>query len=320
MEAPHRQRQIAPMPRYRRPQLPGVPFHITARIQCRERLLSGIEDSAARMILQAQERSDVGLIAYAVMPNHLHIVVQQGGRPLADYLQPLLRRIALLVRRTHGWDGHVFERRYRESACLTSDYLRNAITYVHLNGLRAALAPSVETYQWCSHRAFCDNDSPNARSRTAMEDSMRVFARQSNDVLSQCRNNYRAFVHWRTLMDAHAASPEELPSRPPPTPPCVAGGDEHWDRVYAPFVRGEVEGRLTPPRRLDLRDLAVIILREFDPAMQLQDLRRGGSTRTLLEVRRKVILRASAAGYTGRAISRFLSISPATVSRTRTQS
>lgn len=307
------------MPRYRRPQLPGVPFHITARIQCRERLLSGLEAVVARMIQEAEARSDAGLIAYAIMQNHIHIVLQQGAQPLSDYMQPLLRRIALLVRRRHDWEGHVFERRYRESACLTPDYLRNAITYVHLNGLRAGLAKSVDTYEWCSHAAFCGSPSSSDRSRMAMEDALRVFAAQDGNLLTQCAENYRAFVDWRTLMDARAADLESATDWQPPNPPCLAGGDEHWYRVYAPHVRGEVENRSIPPRRLDLRDLAVVIMRDFDPNMRLDDLRSGASKRALLQVRRKVVIRALASGYTGRTISRFLGVSPGTISRIKSQ-
>lgn len=307
------------MPRYRRPQLPGVPFHITARIQCREKLLSGLEAVVIRMIQEAQARSDAGLIAYAVMQNHLHIVLQQGGRPLSDYMQPLLRRIALAVRRTHGWEGHVFERRYHESACLTPDYLRNAITYVHLNGSRAGLANSVDAYQWCSHAVFCENQSSSDRSRMAMEDALRVFAARDGILLAECAENYRAFVSWRTLMDARAADLDAATDWHPPDAPCFVGGDEHWYRVYAPHVRGEMENRSSPPRRLDLRDLAMIIMREFDPDMRLDDLRSGASTRPLLQVRRKVVIRAAAVGYTGRTISRFLGVSPATVSRLKSQ-
>ncbi|HEX2167748.1 MAG TPA: transposase, partial [Longimicrobiales bacterium] len=280
-----------------------MPFHITARIQCRERLLCGLESQAAGMIQEALIRSDAGLVAYAIMPNHLHIILQQGGRPLSDYMQPLLRRIALAVRRAHGWEGHVFERRYRESACVTPDYLRNAIAYVHLNGLRAGLASSVEAYEWCSHRAFCVNQSRNAQSRMAMEDALRVFAAREGDVLPLCSDNYRAFVQWRMLLDARAADLDSAPEWHPPAPPYTAGGDEHWLRVYAPHVRGEMEHRSSPPRRLDLRDLALLIMRDLDPDMRLADLRSGSSTRRILQVRKKVVVRACAAGYTGRAIS-----------------
>ncbi|HUG15572.1 MAG TPA: transposase [Thermomicrobiales bacterium] len=299
--------------------MPGVVFHLTARIQCRAPLLADIEGSAASMILEATARSDARLVAYAVMPNHLHIVLQQGGRPLSHYMQPLLRRIALLVRRTRAWEGHVFERRYRESACLTAEYLRNAIAYVHLNGLRAALASSVDTYEWCSQRRFCDCDAPDHLSRMAMEDALRVFAPFGGDVLARCRDNYREFVSWRIAMDAHAAQADANAGGDfhPPSPPSLFGGDEHWTRAYEPFVQAEAESRKRAPRRMDLRDIARTVMADVDPAMRLEDLREGGSTRTLIRVRNAVIVRAAASGYSSRAIARFLSVSPPTVSSIR---
>lgn len=297
--------------------MPGVVFHLTARIQCRADLLAGIEESVVAMILEASTRSDARVVAYAVMPNHLHILLQQGGRPLSHYVQPLLRRVALLVRRVRNWEGHVFERRFRESACLTADYLRNAIAYVHLNGFRAALASSADEYTWCSQRRFCNTDAADLLTRAAMEDVLRLFAPYDSDRLALCRDNYRAFITWRIAMDAHALRADELRGFHPPTPPSLAGGDEHWWRVYAPFVQAEAESRMSAPRRMDLRDLATIVMRDVDPEMRLEDLRNGGCTRSLVLTRRNVIRRAVAAGYTGRAIARFLSVSPATVSSVR---
>jgi REP element-mobilizing transposase RayT len=299
--------------------MPGVVFHLTARMQCREPLLGGIEGAAVGMIHDATARSDARLVAYAVMPNHLHVLLQQGERPLSHYMQPLLRRVALLVRRVRGWDGHVFERRYHESACRTPDYLRNAIAYVHLNGLRACLAASVDEYEWCSARRFCDCDAPDPLSRIAMEDALRVFAASDVDMLAECRANYKQFVRWRLAMDEHAAQAEANTGGHfhPPSPPTLLGGDEHWCQVYEPFVRAEAERVKVAPRRMDLRDIALVVMRDTDSEMRLEDLRNGGSTRALIQVRNAVIRRAVASGYTNRAVARFLSVSPATISAVR---
>lgn len=297
--------------------MPGVVFHLTARIQCRAPLFTGIEGEVVTLILAAAGRSDGRIIAYAVMPNHLHILLQQGSRPLSHYMQPLLRRIALLVRRVHNWEGHVFERRYRETACLCADHLRNAIAYVHLNGFRATLASSVSGYAWCSQHRFCDTDASDLFTRAAMEDAMRVFAPSCGADLMLCRDNYHDFVAWRIAMDAHVSQSDELRGFQPPSPPLLTGGDEYWWRVYAPYVQSENESRRCAPRRMDLRDLALMVMRDIDPGMRLEDLREGGCTRTLVDTRRKVIRRALAAGYTGRAVARFLSVSPATISFVR---
>jgi hypothetical protein len=153
----------------------------------------------------------------------------------------------------------------------------------------------------------------------AMEDALRVFAPLDADGLARCRDNYRRFVNWRLAMDAHVAhaAANAGGNFHPPSPPSLLGGDEHWIRAYEPFVQAEAEGRKRPPRRMDLRDIARTVMADVDPAMRLEDLRDGGSTRTLIRVRNAVIVRAAASGYSGRTIARFLSVSPATVSSIR---
>ena len=85
------------MGRTRRPHLPGVPFHLVARAQGKAPLFIGLEATVARMVREQVERTGGQLLSYAIMPNHLHIVYVQGVQPLAAFMQPLLRRLALRV-------------------------------------------------------------------------------------------------------------------------------------------------------------------------------------------------------------------------------
>lgn len=305
-------RLFCPMPRSMRSFCPGAVFHVTARIQCREPLLVGLERSTISIINQATDLSDAKLVAYVVMPNHIHLVLQQGLRPLGHYMQPLLRRIALLVQREHSWGGHVFERRYRDSPCLTAEYLRNAITYVHLNGVRACLAESPDTHEWSSHSPlYSQTPSPDSN-RPVIENVLRVFAARTNDSMEMCRENYRGFVKWRLQLDAHRATEHVCGTRP--DRPTTVGGDEHWSTIFATRLRATELQR--PLRRIDLRDLALIAVREVEDDMNLETLRSGGRSPQVVRVRRHVISRAKAAGHRVTAIARFLSISPTTVSLT----
>jgi hypothetical protein len=240
-------------------------------------------------------------------------MLQQGLRPLGHYMQPLLRRIALLVQRTHSWGGHVFERRYRDQPCLTAEHLRNAITYVHLNGRRALLAESPDTHAWCSHTTFYAAAPSLESSRPAIENVLRLFAAQPQDSLDSCRHNYRAFVDWRILLDAHRAA--ERSSGTAPDRPLTMGGEEHWATIFGPSLTVSESPR--PIRRTDLRDLALIAVREIADGMDLDTLRSGGRASAVVRARRHVITRARAAGHRVSAIARFLSISPTTVSLTR---
>lgn len=143
------------MSRAHRSHSPGVPFHLTARLQGMQPLFTGLEGAVAQLIQQCAERADGELLAYAVMPNHIHIVYVQGTAGLAVYMQPLLTRVAWLMRQRRGVQGHVFERRYRDNACISADHLRNAIAYVHLNPVRAGLCRGVGDYPWTTHFAVC---------------------------------------------------------------------------------------------------------------------------------------------------------------------
>lgn len=301
------------MGRTHRPRLPGVLFHVTSRLQARAPHFVGLEATVSRMIAEALVRGDSRVVAYAVMPNHLHLILQQGSRPIGSYMQALLRRIALLLQRERGCEGHVVERRFHERACVTAEYARNAIAYVHLNAVRAGISQQPDSYPWCSHAGFCCARALDERSQCAVEDALRLFGAHIDDSLSSCAHNYRRFLKWRTEMDRWSEQTHGCAFHAPPMPQ-LAGGDEHWCTAYAPFVRAEVEGRRATPRRMDLRDLARVAVRQIDPELTVEDLRNGGSTRVLVTARRLVIQRASAIGFNGRTIATFLGVSQATVS------
>jgi REP element-mobilizing transposase RayT len=295
-----------------------MPFHVTARLQGRSAWFAEIERAVAGRILHAPRRSDADLLAYAVMPNHLHIVVVQGRQPLSQFMQPLLRRIALLVQRRTGHEGHVFERRFRASACVDAEYFRNAIAYVHLNAVRADLCSNLDGYEWCSHAAYAASGAAleGTRNGISVERALRVFAARNGDTLIQCQANYLLFVQWRRAMDAHRTAEEDgLQADPTPERPNTRGGDIYWDSTYSSIrVLDEAGSR---PRQ-DLPEIARGTLSELAPEMDLEALRAGYRTKAIVRVRRRLILRALAAGHRGGVIARFLNVAPATVSSVRT--
>jgi putative transposase len=313
IEEPRPRSNIRGMGRSLRPHLPGVVFHVTSRLQGHQPLYAGLENIVISYVRELLVRRDVHLIAYAVMPNHIHLLVQQGALPLGHFMQPLLRRVALLLQRTRGCVGHVVERRYREQACLTADYLRAAVAYVHLNGLRAGLANCVEDYEWSSHSDFLRSAPLNACCQPVMEDALRLYARNEGDSMAQCAANYRDFVKWRLLMDQWRNAKIHQSFYPPATPRFHCG-DDHWSLAFAPFVQAIAENRRDRPYRMDLRDLAMAILRDVAADMTVDDLRAGGSSRVEVAARRMIIRRAAAVGHTGKAIAHYLGVSPATVS------
>lgn len=298
--------------------MPGVPFHITARIQDKAPAFHGIEPLIVERVRAAQARSDARLLAYAVMPNHLHLLVLQGERPLADFMQPLLRRIALLLHQRRGTEGHVFERRFNAEPCLDPEYFRNAVVYIHLNGFRAGLCPDEDGYPWCSHRRYCEvarrAAEPSAEQIT-IASVLRLFAARDGQSLQDCVCDYRAFLRWRCAIDDCKQAEQEGMSVCYPDQPGTQGGDLHWLRDYSRAAL--IATPASAPRRMDLRDIARVTVLDEARDMALEDLRSGVRTREIARVRRHFVVRALDAGYKCCVIARFLRVAPTTISTIR---
>jgi putative transposase len=298
-----------------RPNLPGTPFHITARVQNRERLFSGIERPIQRILVDAISMDRVQILAYAIMTNHLHLLVVQDRRPLGTLIQPILRRTALLVLRRKHHEGHVFERRFSDQACADPDYLRDCITYIHLNPVRAGICRGPGEYAWTSHRFYADAkpiDGTEPMSVLA-EHGLRLFAATPFSGKAACAANYAEYVAWRNSMDSYIAAGGSPDSRQAPAAPSVFGGNAHWRQHFGSPLPRLICGNAAPPRA-DLLRIARQLLADTDPPATLELLRCGGRGRSLVKLRRRFVQRASLAGYDRRQIARFLRISPSTVS------
>lgn len=306
------------MARIRRSHLPGAVFHLTARTQGHEPWFTETLRSRITGYMASEIRmSDTQLLAFAIMPNHLHLVVRQGNRPLSHLMQPLLLRTALLVQRSNGFCGHVFERRFRDRACLEPTHVRNAVVYTHLNPVRARLARDPASYKWSSH-ALCA--APDAEPRCmaaalATKTTLGLFATHAGQSVAELRRAYIRHVERRLERDQHDAqeappetaflqpsSPmlsDEAGSAPARISPC--------DAATAPFPGAAKTVR-------DPEHIARDILVERAPLVRLAQLRSNFKGREVVRARRAVIVRLSGVGYRTGAIARYLRVTDQCVS------
>jgi REP element-mobilizing transposase RayT len=315
------------MSRRPRPHLPCSTFHLATRLHRSEALFEPELRSAAIGIIRDQlVFTDLELLAYAIMPNHLHLIVRQGQRPLGAFMQPVLRRIALLVQRAHGRSGHVFERRYRHTACADPEHLRNAIVYTHLNPVRAELCGKVEEWAWTSHAAWSGTGTAadGGPDPVILERGLPLFAAAPGRSELQLKADYLAFLAWRIEADrcvAETGRPEhELVVRP--LRPRVEHGDLNWLHALTPRPPTSTPRRdeLAPnfgdaTGRLDLADLARGVVGEIRQGLDLALVRSRWGGPAYQRARDAIILRASGVGYTGVQMAAYLNISPSAVSR-----
>ena len=88
------------------------------------------------------------------MNNHFHLLVRQRDAPLASFMQPVMRRTALLLKAGLQLEDHVFGRRYWNRQCRDVNDLRACIRYIHCNPVRAGCCSDPGDYPWSSHVAY----------------------------------------------------------------------------------------------------------------------------------------------------------------------
>jgi hypothetical protein len=264
--------------------------------------------SIVEIIVNGAATSDAKLLAYAVMPNHFHMVVVQGSMTLGTVMQPIMRRIALLVQRSRKSSGHVFERSYRSHSCSDPDYVRAAIIYTHLNPWRAGLCKDPCEYEWTSHEAYLGKTTSYLyATQVAADVGLRLFADDDDLNPHALRSIYVTAVNRRMLLDGAKTGAEVNVT-------VHTCGHTRGDKFYLEEMP-RTNGLPDPPWRPDLRDAALSALRVWNRDIQLHQIRGSWLPHQLVPIRKNVIAWLIGRGYRGCDIGHFFGISPATVSK-----
>jgi putative transposase len=141
------------MPRTARAIEPGLCQHVITRGNNRQRVFHTPEDYAAFVDLMetACQRRPLRMLAYCLMPNHIHLVVwPEGQRDVSRWMHWLLTTHVQRYHRQHGTIGRLWQGRFRTFAIEADDHLLTVMRYVERNPLRAGLVDRSESWRWSS--------------------------------------------------------------------------------------------------------------------------------------------------------------------------
>ncbi len=147
------------MPRQARLDAPGVLQHIMARGIERRKIFWDDKDRSSfleRLALILEE-TQTQCYAWALIPNHFHILLRTGPTPLSKVMRRLMTGYAVTFNLRHRRAGHLFQNRYKSVVCEEDPYLLELIRYIHLNPLRAKLVEdlkALDKYPWTGHSAI----------------------------------------------------------------------------------------------------------------------------------------------------------------------
>ncbi|MGZ8274111.1 MAG: transposase [Burkholderiaceae bacterium] len=143
------------MARLPRLTIAGLPHHVIQRGNDRRAIFVDQADRE-RYLATLREIAAVARLAvhaYALMPNHVHLLVTpQAAGDVGRVVQALGRRYVRWFNDRHSRTGALFEGRYRSTVVEAERYLLACMRYVELNPVRAGFAAQPGEFVWSSHR------------------------------------------------------------------------------------------------------------------------------------------------------------------------
>lgn len=180
------------MPRQARIDAPGALHHLIIRGIERRRIFQDDRDrnDFLNRLGDILLETATPCYAWALIPNHVHLLLRTGTVPIATVMRRVLTGYAVTYNLRQGRHGPLFQNRYKSILCQEDPYLLELVRYIHLNPLRAKLVEgltALETYPYCGHGVIL------GRREESWQDADLVlgyFGRQR----SLARKRYREYV------------------------------------------------------------------------------------------------------------------------------
>jgi REP-associated tyrosine transposase len=143
------------MPRRKRFFFDNLPYHVLNRGNRRQTIFSQPEDYELFLTTMADalEKVALAILAFALMPNHFHLVIlPKAGTDISAFMQWLMNAH---IRRHHRarelrGTGHLYQGPFKAFPVQKDHHLLNVIRYVEANPRAAHLVANAEFWRWSS--------------------------------------------------------------------------------------------------------------------------------------------------------------------------
>ncbi|WP_349408791.1 transposase [Pseudalkalibacillus sp. SCS-8] len=144
------------MPRQPRFWYPGAEYHITTRGNQKTPLFHDAQDRRVYLNYLSEARMEFpfDLYAYCLMTNHIHLQIKTHDTNIQLIMKKVNHRYAYYFNRKNNYVGHVFQDRYFAKLIESPFYQIDVSKYIHLNPVKAGLAPTPCAYEWSSYPTY----------------------------------------------------------------------------------------------------------------------------------------------------------------------
>ncbi len=106
-------------------------------------------------MLQAREKSGFALLAYCLMDNHVHLLLEEK-EDIGTAVKRITVGYVLWHNNKYGRSGHLFRNRFLSEAVENDAYLMTVARYIHQNPVKARLVKEARFYDWSSYGQYIE--------------------------------------------------------------------------------------------------------------------------------------------------------------------
>ncbi len=263
------------------------------------------------------QQGEADCLAWALIPNHAHLLLRTGKTSLSRMMRRLLTGYAVRFNLRHQRCGHLFQNRYKSIVCEEDSYLLELVRYIHLNALRAGLVKDLrelDRYPWGGHSVLMGHGQRGWQATTEVLAQFGGRKRHAQD-------RYRQFVEEGIVLGRREElgrggstrkKDRMIEEAGEATDPRVLGSGRFVQRVLEDEERALLRQARLKSKERNLRALLSIVGKEFGAA---EEELKGGGRRRIIAIARSVFCRMAnrELGTTGRQLSEMLQITPAAV-------
>lgn len=144
-------------------------YHIYNRGHNKESIFLHYKDYS-RYLKRLEEfltKHNITLLAYCLMPNHIHLLLRQNGdESPVKFVHRLHTAYSMYFNKKYERVGSVFQGRFKAKLVDSEEYLLHVSRYIHLNPLEIVRAQgpalnSLLAYPWSSLKEYADVSLPH---------------------------------------------------------------------------------------------------------------------------------------------------------------
>ncbi len=180
------------MPRKARIDAPGALHHIIVRGIERRKIFKDDQDRREFLnrLALVLSKTGTGCFAWALIPNHFHLLLRTGNYPISNVMSRLLTGYAMRFNRRHRRSGQLFQNRYKSILCQEDAYLLELVRYIHLNPIRARIVADLNALD---KQPFCGHSHLMGKIKYDWQDDAYVLTLFDNK-RSTARRRYKQFI------------------------------------------------------------------------------------------------------------------------------